>query len=92
MFRWLAVTVFATTALLAQERLEQNGPTTMTLRLGDSAQVELRVIDPQGQVRELQRLLGKKTMENEILREAVTRAAGPKKLLLRSSSWPEGAQ
>ena len=40
---------------------------------------------------ELQRLLGKKTMENEILREAVTRAAGPKKLLLRSSSWPEGA-
>ena len=46
----------------------------------------------EGQVRELQRLLGKKTMENEILREAVTRAAGPKKLLLRSSSWPKGAQ
>ncbi len=45
----------------------------------------------ESQVRELQRLLGKKTMENEVLREAVTRAAGPKKLLLRSSSWPEGA-
>lgn len=45
----------------------------------------------EGQVRELQRLLGKKTMENEVLRDAVTRAAGPKKLLLRSSSWPEGA-
>ena len=30
------------------------------------------------QIRELQRLLGKKTMENEVLREAVTRAAGPK--------------
>jgi len=41
-------------------------------------------------VRELQRLLGKKTMENELLREAVSRAAGPKKQLLRSNSWPEG--
>jgi transposase len=33
----------------------------------------------EAQVRELQRLLGKKTMENELLREAVSRAAGPKK-------------
>lgn len=32
----------------------------------------------ESQVHELQRLLGKKTMENEILREAVSRAAGPK--------------
>ncbi len=32
----------------------------------------------EAQVRELQRLLGKKTMENELLREAVSRAAGPK--------------
>ncbi len=32
----------------------------------------------QAQVNELQRLLGKKTMEAEILREAVSRAAGPK--------------
>jgi len=46
----------------------------------------------ESQVRELQRLLGKKTMESEVLREAVTRAAGRKKLLLRSSSWPEGAR
>lgn len=38
------------------------------------------------QVRELHRLLGKKAMENELLREAVSRAAGPKKLLLRSTS------
>ena len=44
----------------------------------------------QQQIRELQRLLGKKTMEVEILREAVDRAAGPKKLLLRSASWGEG--
>ena len=42
----------------------------------------------QAQVSELQRLLGKKTMEAEILREAVSRAAGPRKLLLRSTSLP----
>ena len=42
----------------------------------------------QAHVSELQRLLGKKTMEAEILREAVSRAAGPKKQLLRSTSLP----
>ena len=42
----------------------------------------------QQQIRELQRLLGKKTMENEILREAVERVATPKKLPLRVTSWP----
>ena len=36
----------------------------------------------EAQVRELQRLLGKKAMENELLREAVSRAAGPKNV------WP----
>lgn len=46
----------------------------------------------QQQIRELQRLLGKKTMEVEILREAVDRTAGSKKLLLRSASWPEGSR
>ena len=39
----------------------------------------------QGQVRELQRLLGKKTLENEILREALD-LAQPKKPLLRTTS------
>jgi transposase len=39
-------------------------------------------------IRELQRLLGKKTHENELLREAVERVAAPKKLPLRVSSWP----
>jgi transposase len=39
----------------------------------------------QHQVRELQRLLGKKTLENEILREALD-LAHPKKRLLRSPS------
>jgi transposase len=46
----------------------------------------------QAQVSELQRLLGKKTMEAEILREAISRAAGPKKLLLRSTSLPGDGQ
>lgn len=36
----------------------------------------------EGQVRELQRLLRKKTMENEVLREAETWAAGPKKIAI----------
>lgn len=40
------------------------------------------------QIRDLQRLLGKKTLENELLREAVERVAAPKKLPLRVSSWP----
>jgi len=39
----------------------------------------------QGQVHELLRLLGKKTLENEILREALD-LAQPKKRLLRTSS------
>lgn len=43
----------------------------------------------QGQIRELQRLLGKKTLETEILKEALEVAAGPKKHLLRSLSWPK---
>ena len=42
----------------------------------------------QGQIRELQRLLGKKTLEVEILKEAIEHT-GAKKLLLRSSSSRE---
>jgi len=45
----------------------------------------------QNQVRELQRLLGKKTLENEILKEALELTRAPKKLLLRSRSQkPDG--
>ena len=44
----------------------------------------------QNQVRELQRLLGKKTLEAEILKEALEVATGPNKQLLRSLSWPRG--
>ena len=40
------------------------------------------------QVRELQRLLGNKSLEAEILKEALEVAAGPKKGLLRLLSLP----
>ncbi len=43
----------------------------------------------QNQIRELQRLLGKKTLEAEILKEALEVASGPKKGLLRSVSLPQ---
>jgi len=43
----------------------------------------------QNQVRELQRLLGKTTLEAEILKEALDVAAGPQKGLLRSLSLPQ---
>src|SRR3954463_414108 len=44
------------------------------------------------QIRELQRLLGKKTLENEILRQAVERVTAPKKLPSRVTSWPGGGR
>ena len=44
----------------------------------------------QEQIQELHRLLGKKTLETEILKEALEVAAGPKKHLLRSLSLPKG--
>jgi transposase len=47
------------------------------------AALEYRAL--QHQVRELQRLLGKKTLENEILREALD-LAQPKKRLLHAPS------
>jgi len=47
----------------------------------------------QEQIRELQRLLGKKTLENEILKEALDIAAESKKRTLRSLSLPkDGSQ
>ena len=44
----------------------------------------------QRQIRELQRLLGKKTQEAEILKEALELASDSKKLLLRTASLPKG--
>jgi len=43
----------------------------------------------QNQIRELQRLLGKKTLEAEILKEALEAATGSKRGLLRSVSLPK---
>jgi transposase len=48
-----------------------------------------RVRELETKVRELERLLGRKTMEAEILREALE-AARPKKLALRLPSPPRG--
>ena len=42
----------------------------------------------QAQVRELQRLLGKKTLESEILKEALEQV-NPKKQMLRTVSLPK---
>ena len=77
--------------LFTSRRLMARGAFTAA---GDGEEVvpvsELRAA--QQQIRELQRLLGKKTLENEILREAVERVTAPKKLPLRVSSWPEGGR
>ncbi len=42
----------------------------------------------QQQIRELQRFLGKKKLETEILREAMERVAAPKKSQSCVTSWP----
>jgi transposase len=48
-----------------------------------------KVKDLEKRVQQLERLLGRKTLENEILKEALE-LARPKKPLLRLSSWDEG--
>lgn len=77
--------------LFTWRRLMAQGALTAAAAGGEVVPTaEYRALE--AQVRELQRLLGKKTMENELLREAVSRAAGPKKLLLRSASLPEAGR
>jgi len=77
--------------LFGWRRLAENGALTATRAGGEVVPAsEYRLL--QDQVRELQRMLGKKTMENEILREAVSRVVGPKKTPLRMLSPPEGSQ
>ena len=49
-----------------------------------------RVRELERRVRQLECLLGRKTLENEILKEALD-LARPKKAPLRSSSWDEDA-
>ena len=78
--------------LFAWRRLAAQGALTATQSDGPVVPAsEYRSL--QSQVRELQRLLGKKTMEAEILKEALEVSAGSKKHLLRSLSWPkDGSQ
>lgn len=71
LFRWRR--------LMEQGELESLGADEQVVPASEAKQLRARV-------RELERLLGKKTLEAEILREALE-LTRPKKLLLRSS-WP----
>ena len=57
------------------------------IRADDEVVSAARVRELEREVRELQRVLGKKTMENEILRDAV-RIAHEKKLISHLPSLP----
>jgi len=58
------------------------------IRADDEVVAKAEVLALRRQVRELQRVLGKKTMENEILREAV-KVAHEKELISHLPSLPE---
>lgn len=59
------------------------------VRADDEVVPASRVRELEAKVRELERLLGRKTMEAEILREALDQTR-PKKLSLRLPSLPPG--
>jgi transposase len=71
-------------SLMFRWRQQMDEGSMAGLEAGESvvAQTELRQL--QAQVRELERLLGRKTLENEILRDAV-RIAREKKLILSAA-------
>lgn len=73
--------------LFRWRQLAAQGALAATSAQEEVAASEYRAL--QNQIRELQRLLGKKTLEAEILKEALEVAAGSKKRLLRSLSWPK---
>lgn len=73
--------------LFTWRRLAEQGALTATQAEEDVVPASAFRVQ-QEQIRELHRLLGKKTLENEILKEALEIASGPKKLLLRSLSLP----
>jgi transposase len=58
------------------------------IRADDEVVAKAEILALQKRVRELERVLGKKTMENEILREAV-KLAHEKKLISRLPSLPD---
>jgi transposase len=58
------------------------------IRANDEVVSKAEILSLQKQIRELRRVLGKKTLENEILREAV-KIAHEKKLISRLPSFPD---
>jgi transposase len=74
--------------LFRWRRLMDEGSLT-SLDAGENVVPQSEVKQLQGQIRELERLLGRKTLENEILRDAV-RIGREKKLLLRPPSSKKG--
>lgn len=69
-----------------RRRMSEGGKEAV--RADDDVVAKAEVLALQRQVRELQRVLGKKTLENEILREAV-KLAHEKKLISRLPSLPD---
>lgn len=51
---WTLVLLLVGASAPAQERLEVVGPEPATLRLGDSARVDVRIVDPTGALRDLE--------------------------------------
>jgi transposase len=76
--------------LFGWRKLYQNGSLS-AVSSGEEVVPASELSDALAQVRELQRLLGKKTMENEILREAVD-VMKSRKWIARSPSLPEDDQ
>lgn len=71
-----------------KRRMLEGGATAV--QADDEVVAAGRVRELEKRVRELERLLGRKTMENEILKEALD-LASPKKLSLRLASWNDRA-
>jgi transposase len=68
------------------EEAMQPGSSVSAVAADEDVVGSSQVRDLEGRVRQLERLLGRKTMEAEILEEALD-LARPKKPLLRLSSW-----
>jgi len=77
-------------SLMFRWRQQRDEGSLAGLEAGETVVAQSEVRQLQSQVRELERLLGRKTLENEILRDAV-RIAREKKLILRSPSFKKGA-
>lgn len=76
--------------LFGWRKLYQNGSLS-AVSAGEEVVAASELADALAQVKELQRMLGKKTMENEILREAVD-VMKSRKWIARPPSLPEDDQ